>query len=541
MQNQVMDYRALVPQVREKLSALCELPSCGILAGQALASAILDVLGKGPVVYNDIDVFHPVETTAGEQKPKEPDANCDMPDLTLPIGYMDEYEGAGMSTSSISIKRSQTEGILNQIWFEGNDPSPAMLVSSFDLNCVEVALDLKTNELVWSKGFDYFVKTKELQVTSVQTPIRTLLRYFKKKEELKAFGQDEVVKSMFWCRLSYERAEEPGPVCDKFLRLAEKYSADLGEVVMANLAENSFQVLPSRPQGEALQHELNKLFDLSCNGETARATATRAYLFGTPMPAGLQHDFEVEADKRGLCLLDKDHEFSNELFGQSLQLMGWKYLQGQRSPKHFEVIEEFLEKHPAMHQPLIGLTLDEQYRTVLDLKRAAKQHGDFILGRIETGASAVELWNDVLRAQAIQKVLVADATEILTQAIFEPQQLGDIFVQELVTAKQLREEGSYLFHCVGGYSSAVKQSRSKILSLRAASRSDSSTAEVRIQGNTLRLIQHRSVGNKEPRPQNRAQLNAYLQDQCQKLGLEFVARNKPLDSEAQLEDMLMAI
>ena len=47
----------LAERVLALLSAKEALPSFGIVAGQAVASAIDEILGTGPAVYNDIDGF----------------------------------------------------------------------------------------------------------------------------------------------------------------------------------------------------------------------------------------------------------------------------------------------------------------------------------------------------------------------------------------------------------------------------------------------------------------------------------------------------
>jgi hypothetical protein len=171
------------------LSQTTELPRFGVLAGQAVASAIDDLWGAGGGVYNDFDVFLPSSIVIPNK--------CDVSTLAhrvKPIAMTRQYGGATHRhlelVQTYRIELVQYTGIINRIYFRlpggemrcGNHAR--RIISGFDINAVRVGIDIATKELVWDAHYEQFLRTRELRIAACYTPAHTLIRLLKKSQEL---------------------------------------------------------------------------------------------------------------------------------------------------------------------------------------------------------------------------------------------------------------------------------------------------------------------------------------------------------------------
>ncbi len=529
MQQKISLGHHLVPAVLSRLGALAPLPPKGIVAGQAVASALMDELGLGPGVYNDIDIF----LKADDAKEKELNAQDHLERealrLGLPMAILDSYKLIGLCDGEdLNILGATEDGLLNYVWCKVNGTrglKPTELLYSFDLNCVEVAIDLQTQELSWSPAFEHFLRTRELQVTSLGTPARTLLRYLKKKEELSAFGNDEFVMDLMacWWQYSSTARNRDQVLSRKFRELAARFKPCLESRFCSSKEDTALDVSPQWQCPPGLQDHISEAHgETTDTGGLIRLVPTVLYGKQLRAPASAK-----EALNRALRVTTPKEEEISPYEGMadavqfSLWLMGWRYLSGQRSDTHLAVVQHVLAKHSGLSGPLTGLTLDEQYQCVLDLRRRAKAEGDHIYGLVESEALPFDMWNQIHRDAFFQRIEREEAQTELTEVLFEPYSEDGWDIQELVTVRQLRIEGSQMGHCVGGYGSSVASGRSRILRVRfGTSRAHWSTAELSVSSKkVLRVIQHRAANNKVPHPDNEKALNAYLEQACQKLGL----------------------
>lgn len=188
------------------LRQLSPLPDRGIVAGQSVTSALLHLYGngdrRGP--FNDIDVF----VSNGEMKrslrmhfkTRQVAATGETSRIVY-AGEEDTYPNVQyidlpMTTSrpTIDITKVARDGILNFIHLNparvGSNikqrisVSAAEVVASFDLNAVEVAVNLETGQMSWTKDFAWFMKTSQLQVTNVHGETHSMTRILKKLEEM---------------------------------------------------------------------------------------------------------------------------------------------------------------------------------------------------------------------------------------------------------------------------------------------------------------------------------------------------------------------
>ena len=179
--------------VRRVLERHARLPARGVAAGQSVASALFELYGlpgvRGP--YNDVDVFvvdhGRCEALRREQRTEG---------RIAPAGPQEQHFGfeaqpRGLSPTAVAqagadyfdamthaapyrlvgARRSgrlNTIGIATTLELAGH---PLDVVSAFDLNGVQVALDLSTNQLWWNEAFEHFVQTAALVATPCATAV----------------------------------------------------------------------------------------------------------------------------------------------------------------------------------------------------------------------------------------------------------------------------------------------------------------------------------------------------------------------------------
>lgn len=521
----------LVPRVLARLSALAPLPNQGVVAGQAVASALMEELGRGPGVYNDIDIFLPADAARESEMNSLDHLERESLRLGIPLASLDEYRAIGMSGGSdLHILGATEDGMLNYVWCKCEDEvtlNPSRVVYSFDLNCVEVAVDLKTQRLYWSSGFEYFLRTRELQVTSVCTPVRTLLRYLKKRDELQAFGKDDFVANLLagWLEWTTNGKEAGVLLSRKYAALAQRYAA--GYQGVFEMAEAPLKMLITKEwQYPVGMEDVLAQADTDSSETEGLVRLVPTLMYGAALTAPAEAE-KVLAQAKALCGLEGGDADSSPADGladavqMSLWLLGWRYLEGQRSKTHFEVVRKVLNKHPSLCSSLVGLTLDEQYRCVLDLKKRAKKEGDHVFGVVETSALPSDMWNQSHRDAFFERVEAEESQTTLASPMFEEMSKEGWKVQELLTVRSLRIEGSQMEHCVGGYNSAVKSGRSRILSLRRGTdRSRWSTVELRMKSASKSFVvqQHYGPKNTTPHKDNIETLSAYLTAEAERTG-----------------------
>lgn len=162
----------------------------GFIAGQAVASAIYDLFGYGAgAVYNDIDAFVPYRG--------------DGSDIGLSPNYMPKNTG-------YTVLKVERDGMLNTVHYIGDltangDPSPSV-IEHFDLNCVQVGVDVKNGCLLWTPEFSRFCDTREIEIVNHSRPYHSLIRYFNKRDQLPlSVGNDDATLEASAATILYQR------------------------------------------------------------------------------------------------------------------------------------------------------------------------------------------------------------------------------------------------------------------------------------------------------------------------------------------------
>ena len=553
--------------VLKHLLQFAELPRKGILAGQAVDSAITDLYLSGGGVYNDLDVFRKCPARADRTERK---ANRTAMRSTLRVSRRETYGGMSLLLDTIetygiaSVSRNGMLNAVNCFMASGKYAeklSAQRVISGFDLNCVRVAVDLETGLLQWDRHYEDFQRSRQLKIAMMHTPWHTFIRLLKKREELPlvyadvelaaqacaAVSQSSFVKQMLRDRdlslmfgaknreLAESFANEFSPYFDleasTFVRpgtlprgLDWKKADDLHPAEAMD-PKNKVDLWHMRVRGEleaSMQARVDNLgkgclfFAYPSIEEARRQKKSQVYV-----------KFDI---LRQHCLAKQPNETKSPV-QHHMGLFQTAYVEGQALPAVADKVDDFLLKHDQFSNLLLGLSLAEQWSTIQLVTKTARRFGkEFLdgdqqaaLGVLETSAEAADLRNEqsmwaLLEADYRKNSAPFDITPLDLPAL--PAKWSHYLVQELLTPSALRSEGLQMNHCVAGYSSAVSQNRSRILRIRSCKDAKAwSTAELSVRGKSGKpsespvqysVVQHRAKSNAKPSPDNELVLEHVL-------------------------------
>lgn len=166
-----------------------DIPNKGFLAGGAVANLLMRFVWEDDSYpINDLDVFVEGQLDFLEFK------NTPLRTNSLIV------EGDGYMVTKLSYDHGsnyqildvERDGLLNTIKIskvtnQNNKEDYQYILNGFDFNCCQVGIDLSTNKIYYTEGFEKFLNYRQLEVTAVYTPAHTAIRLFKKIEELKCY------------------------------------------------------------------------------------------------------------------------------------------------------------------------------------------------------------------------------------------------------------------------------------------------------------------------------------------------------------------
>lgn len=138
-------------------------------------------------------------------------------------------------------------------------------------------------------------------------------------------------------------------------------------------------------------------------------------------------------------------------------------------------------------------SLKERLSKFKIVKKYVKKYGMAFVGELEGAAERFESVEDYL--SGIAKLTQRSLDEPLT----EPLDIKEFpMITELLTRRELIQEGKVMGHCVGGYGHSVKSGCEKIFSI--IDNDGRSTAQIYFTPEGVSLRQHKGVNNTEPYP-----------------------------------------
>lgn len=442
------------PAIIEHLSKFCDLPSRGLMAGQAVASAVSELYSDGRAVrYNDVDVFTP----GGEEARKRLFYLRNRGREEKAIGTI-SFDDSGDGYRIYSVARVLRDGMLNTIEYEhaidGARHLQAML-ASFDFNNVQVGVDLSTKELYWTRHFEEFLHSHQLEIVRLHTPLHSLIRYFTKREELDGvYGNDERMIEMVAAAHQFILTSAQSDEEAKNL-LAYRSQWKIGTKFQQKLAAVAGKLTPhfdfehETVNGYVVQ-KASPRFEVD---RDLAGVCTRSFVQELPLVSKLLR----ERPKSGMAsraehLLQKPREKtpSRRYFLDN----GMGFVRGNVSPSEMQMVDKLLVKHPIAKRAvtptgsLVTASLSDLRDFVKLAKQEASARGEWVFGYLESYAGrGTSIENMAARLDAYWE----SQSIIWKPALLAKERVGNYEVTELLSGQALIREGEVMHHCIGGY------------------------------------------------------------------------------------------
>lgn len=506
----------------------------GFIAGQAVASAVSELFYAGCAVsYNDVDAFLFSDNFAQQRRVL---SLLEFEELTRTV----QYDHIVLSTEAVyTVVQTRREGMLNEVLcrlayrdaFLETDVLAQAFLKSFDLNCVQVAVRLSDQQLVWTPAFEAFLANRELLVMNVKTPIHTAVRWFRKKVELAGvYGHDDKTMELLAssvARVQARRAKWGGSAKFDIMKAWEAqvafgkgYSAKAASV--ASDLSRYFDLVPVTGKHIAL----NTLVPRGCERPELVETDCLDMLLPTYARA-LQGHW-----RRHVC---EQVKAALELPGTSLRLIsvaldGPEKAADGRWMRELARLDKILEEHAGL-QHLMGRMDTARQLVFVDAVRAiAQREGLWVYGVFEQlyemprelstmALAQMPPYLEDLFAKQVAHFEEQSRTAVRPQACLPDMEWAGYRVTELVSFKAMLEEGVRMHHCVGGYFGSMLEGRCRILRLQRPRVQDSLTLELRRAGRGWAVAQLRGLQN---HPASDEQLQAF-KDLALRLNLQCAA------------------
>lgn len=533
----LLDAPDLGVRVLKALERLTPLPTTGIVAGQSVASAIDEVLGICAPIYNDVDVFAPAEEgTALERELEVKRARLHLNGALVYASandlFNDEYSDMLHigRRSHYQIKRSSRKGALNSIevfWHEtwryqrdGKHDQAMDLISVFDINSTQAAVDLDTRRLAVTPQFRHYFSARQLQLATMFTPFQSLLRLIKKSKELPicyvdldqslrmahanilhgqgpaqvvalrqsgmrkgyTFVDPDAMKNYnarrslsedameVWTRIGQSTHSTPLCFGIKHMPLYERYADQLGGM---------FALTPSKS---------GKLWLVTANEQPqTKSTVATSHYAGCVPPLAAERFRQWDAKQPPRVTQRRERYMrwhdglsdprSKSKLLRAYQTFGDAYLDGLDSDKHLQEVMRVQNEHSEFACTSLGMAFKQQHQLLRGLRklfRACNVPEAWGVLRNKSAAQAKALLDHPEQMEELVKELIA-SNEPYVQALALPKSLTvkneegnevNVEVVQLLSQLDLNTEGGKMRHCVAGYGSSVKGHNCRILSLR---------------------------------------------------------------------------
>lgn len=491
--------------ILNRLRDFTDLPASGYVAGQAVASAVSELFGDGRAVqYNDVDVFResrPEDFASRSQShpnsaPRSKTAirRCDFSTLGM------EQSNYG-DISETTVKRYQVlgtkrQGMLNEVLCGFSQHSREQFLQTFDLNCVQVGVDLESKELFWTSDFELFNQTRQLDVVTLHTPFHSLIRYFRKKEELGGvYGNDERIIEML--AAAYHIEVNRGKAAGDSTTLAEYSNLRwrFGRIYREKLDAVAGMILPHFSVETEMIHDypVSILVPRFEPGRDLTPAGIPNLVHCLPKLSRALREKHTPATQARLNHLAKTMDGNSLTRGFWLE-KGDAYIKGNVTPAQIVQMDKVASKHFLAHQ-LDQPTLGEQWQQFNRIRVEASRRGVWVYGVLEN--TPAQVWTDA----TLDELLVEQEKllkQTLTRRTLPPLAIAGFRARELVTGMDMSLEGAEVHHCVAGYAHSVKKKLARIVSLRSGDTPDTwLTVELRKKGLAWTAVQVRGLQNRD--------------------------------------------
>ena len=488
--------------VLNKLREFTDLPRTGYVAGQSVASAVSELFGDGrAVAYNDVDVFRTRTTeeqathearvnawyerlrviqdensqvlnTPFDQPPTKYQASKNLCTFTTQEQENDYGQMMLSSTNRYEVERTARAGMLNEVVCHYIQGGLKNVLRTFDLNAVQIGVDIETEQLVWTYDFERFMATRQLDIVTMHTPLHSLIRYFRKRQELQGtYGNDERILEMVGAayHLGLDEDGEFKPYSNVRWKFGEIYKSRFDSVASSISPHFELTAVPSNSSPVYL---LTPRFDIPKDLKEG----TSNIVFNLPLVSRALREKHRKGAQERLQYLTKPLPPRPEPTGRNRPLLdrfvrdswlaqGDAYVTGNVTAAEMKQLDRVVKNHPGLSAHIEGLSLKDQWERIKALKTAASQRGIWAYGVVESRDRESVDWTP----DGMQVML--DEAEVLLNETLKVPTLAEMTLQgyrirEMTTGMALAIEGAELHHCVAGYAYQVKAGNSRAMSFR---------------------------------------------------------------------------
>ena len=466
----------------------------GYIAGQAVASAVSELFRSGiGVVYNDVDAF--LFSNSFVENTRRVLSTITSFDLVRENHYGQVILA---SHAVYAVQSTARDGMLNEVLCRYGDCAPSdpdamaqAFLRSFDLNCVQVAVRLHDQQLVWTPAYEQFLDTREMLVMNVKTPVHTAVRWFKKKAELEGvFGHDEKTMALLATSLARVRQRLSECGADEAIRWQRMLRAqtNFGKVYAEKAADVAgdlgryFEVVNVTDRQIALQTLVSR------GGEMPELVAAPCSDLVLPTYArALQGHW-----RKHVCdqIVEALRSPLDSMAFKNVALEGPRAIAALQSPKDLVMLDKVCGEHQGLGYQMLQMDTARQLAFVRELKDMVRREGIWVFGvfehmnnlqgelaTIDTAQLRAYMETrfaaSVLEYEEMSRKSESSMPRIARTSVLDYQ------VTELISFKDLMEEGARMHHCVGGYFREVAEGYSRIVRLQRHRVEDSLTMQMR--------------------------------------------------------------
>lgn len=534
------------------------LPTTGFLSGQAVASACYEIVGVGSGPMKDLDHFIDIANVPDDALP--PKYNYSLARQSEEIDP--RVYNAGSETDALAFEvlskiqytihfshRPESNPDLNLIGCKGQvvshrglHPEHAPLtaqnvIGGFDLNAVEIAMDMANGEVVYSEAFENFLYSKTLRVTRLITPAHTALRLFKKRRDL-PFANKDIASEIDLLKCALRVASFCHDARDKNhlpTQLFSSHTVEREQSVLKEMSEDfslleieimeSIQFYRLIPQAfpealEALCEQVKPLTQAFCH------TSLDAYHLGAKALYRLYRDTPSYGSKQSSQALMSafDQQASVIMFTYSYYanflsrnrlnntepdwaktqfetVMKYLIIRDQTcaqniSPSDIKRLQRVFIAHPGLFNVWANRSLKTLCTMAKNVLWLEKNRHYFVVGLFERGSPRIEAFPS-LGSENFKALCKAPIEHLLAQAaqntftplgervpsLVHPDYVGEIQYAELCSELDFIKQGMAQRHCVGGYYDSAKQYQAVVFAITDLTTGEQSTAHY-----TLRTV-----------------------------------------------------
>jgi hypothetical protein len=363
------------------------------------------------------------------------------------------------------------------------------ILSTFNLNALQVGIDVLEEKLYFTKEFEDFVNTKQLYVTSIFNPNSTIIDlivmantipcYCDINEELLLLAQPYYYNKVTHLTVDVVTYEEYQRANSYFPNLFKYFSYDKKEQTIS-------------PKEDTLPQE-TRLLDIASEDFQMFLNYWKLYKRNS-------------VSKSNREKFDKIFTFT---FTKYYILANLEYYDFKKEPVVVEMkhLDDMLIKHPSLNKLISEIGIHEQLIFCETIRDYMRQYNEWVIGFLETNDKLFKEGN-VIDYNKITELLEKEVKR-LNEPLIETLDLREFkyrsYVEELHTPLKLQVEGKKMHHCVGGYSNQVESGQSRIFHIETDNLT-LSTLEIGVSGKddnmSFSVRQHKNVNNKEPEAEN---------------------------------------